>query len=480
MPVTFDKSSPKKNIISLSYLIRNKKTLFVLLLLILSLPLTYRLGQKAVELFISATYKPASLVVSVDRPLRPIRPIWNGVAQGHEESEQRLDKSAPYLRGAGIKYVRIDHLYDGFGVVSRQDGRLSYDWSKLDLLVGDIVAAGAVPFFSLSYMPPEISRGDILDLPRDWGEWGQVIAATVARYSRDYKGGLNNVIYEVWNEPDLFGGWKMYGEKNYTTMYITASRAAAAVPGTKPFKIGGPATTGYYPAWVDGFYKKLDEQVRIDFFSWHRYSADVDDFIKDAESARAQIAPEITRPQDLYISEWGVNAERGSAYDSRWAGAHFLAVITALEDTAIDMALAFEVQDGVQADTQFHGGWGMLTNPKFGPVLKKPRFRALEMVSKLTGDKLTVAGQGSFVTGLAAMDSSGTTRVLAVNYDKNGRHQEVFPLTLAGLSNASYLVTEETLSGRIVKNELVPTEGILRREIALSPSDAVLVTVSKK
>lgn len=459
---------------------KNRKALILVFILAVTLPLSVNLVQKAIQLITGASYKPASLVVAADQPTRPINAIWSGVSQGHEMSNLRLDSTVSLMKGAGVKYVRIDHLYDGFQVVSRQDGRLVYDWTRLDQLVGDILAAGALPFFSVSYMPPAISKGDILDVPNDWGEWGQVVAATVGHYSRDYKGGIPNVIYEIWNEPDLFGGWKMNGTKSYTTLYSTASRAAMGVKGAKPFKIGGPATTGFYPAWVDGFYKKLDDTVRIDFFSWHRYSANVDDFIADATAARNQIAPQITRAQNLYISEWGVNPERGSGYDSIWAGAHFLAVNAALEDSAVDMALAFEVQDGVGAETQFHGGWGMLTNPKYGAVVKKPRFRALEMISKVRGNKLPLAGAGDYVTGLAAADSAGTVRVMAVNYDKAARHKEVFPLTVTGLADMSYIVTEEYLSGRTVRNELVATGGLIRRDIALSASDAVVVTISKK
>jgi hypothetical protein len=139
---------------------------------------------------------------------------------------------------------------------------------------------------------------------------------------------------------------------------------------------------------VTGFYDKLDNTVRIDFFSWHRYSAKIEDFVKDATTAKEMMQTRIARSQDLYISEWGVNPERSSAYDGRWAAAHFLAVNTALEPTAIDLTLAFEVMDGAPGDKKYHGGWGMLTNPKYGPVEKKPRFKALEMISKLDGVKL--------------------------------------------------------------------------------------------
>ncbi len=462
---------------------KNRKSLIMVFGLLVTLPLTVPLAINAWRFLTGASYQAAAIVVDVSQPGLPIRKIWSGAAQGFEklpDSDFRLSSTSGLLKSVGAKYVRIDHIYDGFNVVSKVDGRLKYDWTKLDAIVSDIVGAGATPFFSLSYMPPAISKSDILDFPNDWGEWGQVVAATVGHYSRDYKGGLNNVIYEVWNEPDLFGGWKMGGNKNYLTLYVTAANAANSVKNVKPFKIGGPATTGFYPAWVNGFYDKLDSSVRIDFFSWHRYSADVEDFIKDATTAKQMMETRIARSQDLYISEWGVNPERSSAYDGRWAGAHFLAVNIALSDTVVDLALAFEVMDGAPGDKQFHGGWGMVTNPKYGAVAKKPRFKAWEMISKLDGSRLPLLGNGTYVTGLAAYDERGVVRVLAVNYDESGKHSEVFPITVVGITEGNYSVREEYLSGRVLNTEVNIAGGSLRRDISLGASDAVLLTITKK
>lgn len=461
---------------------KNWKGLVIVFGLLFSLPFTIPLAQNAWKIMTGASFTPAAIVVDASQPGTPLRKIWSGLSQGFEklpESDFRLSATSGLLKSVGTRYVRIDHIYDGFGVVSKVDGRLKYDWTKLDAIVGDIVASGATPYFSLSYMPPAISKGDILDFPNDWGEWGQVVAATVSRYSKEYKGGLSNVIYEVWNEPDLFGGWKMGGPKNYITLYTTAANAANRVSGAKPFKIGGPATTGFYPAWVSGFYDKLDSTVRIDFFSWHRYSAKVEDFVNDVANAKKMMETKIGRSQDLYISEWGVNPERSSAYDGRWAGAHFLAVNTALASTAIDLALAFEVMDGAPADKKYHGGWGMLTNPKYGPVEKKPRFKALEMISKLDGAKLPSVGDGTYVTALAATDSAGVIRVLVTNYDPAGSHDELFPVTIAGLSGGNYSLKEEYLSGRVLNTD-INAGSSLRRDISLNESDAVLLTVTKK
>ena len=462
---------------------KNWRSLAVVFGLVVTLPLTLPLAQNAWRWITGASYQAAAIVTDVSQPQGQVRKIWSGVAQGFEklpEEDFRLGAVSGILKGVGVKYVRIDHLYDGYGVVSKVDGRLKYDWTRLDSLVADIISAGALPYFSLSYMPSAISKSDILDFPNDWGEWGQVVAATVGHYSRDYKGGLSNVIYEVWNEPDLFGGWKMGGSKNYVTLYTSAANAANGVKNTKPFKIGGPATTGFYPAWVDGFYDKLDETVRIDFFSWHRYSMEVEDFVHDAESAKSMMETKIHRAQDLYISEWGVDPERSSAYDSRWAAAHYLAVNTALADTNIDLALAFEVMDGAPGDKQFHGGWGMLTNPKYGAVAKKPRFRAWEMIAKLDGARLPLVGVGTYVTALATYDDKGVIRVMAVNYDSSGKHEEVFPLTIVGVTAGNYSVREEYLSGRVLNTEVSVGGGSLRRDISLNASNAVLLTVTKK
>ncbi|MFH2085592.1 MAG: glycosyl hydrolase [bacterium] len=462
---------------------KNWKSIAIVVGLLVTLPLTLPLAQNAWRWVTGASFQAASIVVDISQPQEPIKRIWEGVAQGFEklpDQDLRLTATTGLLKGARVRYVRIDHVFDGFNVVSRTDGRLKYDWTKLDALVGDIIGAGATPYISLSYMPSAISKSDILDFPNDWGEWGQVVAAIVGHYSRDYKGGLSNVVYEVWNEPDLFGGWRMGGSKNYVSLYSTAARAASGVKGVKPFKIGGPATTGFYPAWVMGFYDKLDNDVRIDFFSWHRYSANVDDFVKDATTAKEMMQTRIARPQDLYISEWGVNPERSSSYDSRWAAAHFLAVNVALSKTNVDMALAFEVMDGAPGDKQFHGGWGMLTNPKYGAVVKKPRFNALELLSKLEGSKLPLLGEGTFVSAIAAYDASGAIRVMAVNYDERGKHSEVFPLAIVGVSPGLYMFKEEYLSGRSLTSEIEVIGGSLRRDILLDPSDAVLLTITRK
>lgn len=467
------------------YFQKNLKTILLVVILLVLLPFTIPLAQQAWKYLTGASYVPANIVVDVSQTNGRVKRVWDGVAQGFEklpDASFRLNGVTSIVKPTGVRYVRIDHVFDGFDVVSRGgDGKLAYNWTKLDAIVGDIASMGAKPFISLSYMPSAISKSDILDFPTNWGEWGQVVAATVGHYSRDYKGGIDGVVYEVWNEPDLFGGWKMGGSKSYVTLYATAANAANNVRGAKSFKIGGPATTGFYPAWVTGFYDKLDENVRIDFFSWHRYDTKIAKFLDDANTASNMMSTRISRPQDLYITEWGINPERGAMYDGRWAAAHYLAVNRALMDTNIDLAFAFEIMDGAPAEKgQFHGGWGMLTNPKYGAVAKKPRFKAWEMLAPINGDRLVLSGEGNYVTGIATRDTNETIRILLVNYDESGKHDEVVPYSMIGMLDGVYSINETYLSGRVVNTEVTVVGGSYTRDILLNDSDAVLLTLARK
>jgi len=437
---------------------------------------TTGLTQKAWEWFTNASYKKAAIVVDVRRSSN-LRRIWEGLAQGFERENLRLNQVNGELKQVKVKYIRIDHVLDGYGTIGRRsDGSLYYNFSKLDLLVNDILKSGAKPFFSLSYMPAVISQGDVTDMPKSWSDYARVVGWFVAHYSKYFHGGIKGVAYEIWNEPDLFGHWKTYGSKNYLTLYTTAVKAAESVRGAKPFLIGGPATTGFYQAWAKDFYTKL--KVRRDFYSWHRYSYQVDDFVKDVEQAQKIIGPLTKRNQKVFITEWGPSSARGKVYDSRLAGAHMVAVIRAMEDTPVDLMMAFEIEDG-QGGSKWHGGWGMLTNPAYGSISAKPRWKVYRFLNSLGEQRLKLIGEGSFVKALASLDKLGVIRVLLVNYDRRGRHSEVFPMAVTGLHDGEYKIVETYLSGRRVEAKTMAVKGSIKREYALDPNEVVLVEIKR-
>src|SRR5207248_188950 len=88
-------------------------------------------------------------------------------------------------------------------------------WSNLDQTISDITSSGAKPFISISPLP---------ETPVNWSDWESKVQNLVKHISGTL--GINNVYYEVGNEPDLFGGWKTYGDKNYLSLYSHSVAAA--------------------------------------------------------------------------------------------------------------------------------------------------------------------------------------------------------------------------------------------------------------
>ena len=193
---------------------RELKKLVPMVLLLVGLGVSLYALPEAVRMLSKASGEKAEIVVDLEAIIGPMPRPWRNLAQGGEEAGNMLDNVVGETKALRPEYIRLDHIYDMYEVVSQDGGGLRYDWSRLDETVRSILEAGAKPFLALSYMPPAISKGDIIDQPRNWGDWEELVKATIEHYSG--RGGLNidGVYYEVWNEPDLFGGWKVYGEKN--------------------------------------------------------------------------------------------------------------------------------------------------------------------------------------------------------------------------------------------------------------------------
>jgi len=401
----------------------------------------------AVKLVSKASGQSANLVFNLEGVIGKTPTPWRNLAQGGEEPGDMIAGVISDVRALKPEYIRIDHIYDAYKVVSRNEGQLVYDWSRLDDAVSSIMATGAKPFFSLSYMPEVIAKGDIVSVARDWNEWGQVVEATIQHYSGINQKNIDGVIYEVWNEPDLFGSFKTYGEKNYLDMYAAAAKAAAKVRGTNLFEIGGPATTGLYKNWLERLIKFVDENnLRMDFISWHRYTTDLEQYEKDVAQARlwAENIPALINLK-FYITEWGFNSENDKGYDEKAGAIHLLAAARTMVGT-VDRAFVFEIKDGPGTE-KYWGRWGLLTNEKYGTPEKKPRYKAIEFINSLFPYRMSVSGEGSWVKSLATINENGDIKIMIANYDPKGTHVEAVPITLENLPKYQFTITRQNFMG---------------------------------
>lgn len=444
--------------------------LFVIIMVVIVIP-------TALQYVGRASGTPANLVFNYEGVLGKLPTPWRNLAQGGEEPKEMLEPVVAAVRTLRPEYIRLDHIYDAFKVVSRVDGQLSYDWSGLDKAVDVILATGAKPFLALSYMPDAISTGDMVSPARDWNDWGQVVQATIQHYSgRDQKN-IDGVIYEVWNEPDLFGGFKTYGDKNYLTMYEVSARAAARVRNVNLFEIGGPATTGLYQNWLERLIKFADaSNLRLDFVSWHRYSFDLEKFEQDAKQARkwAENIPALVNLK-FYVTEWGHNSEVDRGYDGKFGAIQTLAGARAMMG-AIDRTFIFEIKDG-PGNEKYWGRWGLLTHEKFGAPEKKPRYFALAFLNELAPYRLSVAGEGSWVKSIASVDDNGNLKILVLNYDGKGTHTEAVPMTFENLPKGTFKFTRTDFLGSTRSIDVATSAATWKTSELFSPNSAAIFTV---
>ncbi len=444
--------------------------LLVIVVVVVAIPNAVRLASKA-------SGEPANLVYNIEGMLGKMPTPWRNLAQGGEEPTDMIANIVPEVKALSPEYIRIDHIYDAYKVVSKNGGELVYDWSRLDGAVNSILATGAKPFLSLSYMPDVVAKGDMVSPAKDWKEWGQVVGATIQHYSGIDQKNIDGVIYEVWNEPDLFGGYKTYGELNYLDMYAASARAAANVRGTNLFEIGGPATTGLYQNWLERLIKYVDEnKLRMDFVSWHKYTTDLTLFEKDVRSARswAENIPALVNLK-YYVTEWGFDSENNKGYDERSAAIHFLAASRTMVG-AVNRAFVFEIKDGPGTE-KYWGRWGMLTHEKYGKPEPKPRYKAMEFINNLYPYRLSVSGEGSWVKSLASINDDGDIKIMVANYDPKGTHVEAVPMTLENLPKGEFTITRQNFMGESRSLQVATTSATWKTSEYFEPNSAAMFTI---
>ncbi|MBI4067708.1 hypothetical protein HY407_04975 [Candidatus Gottesmanbacteria bacterium] len=458
-----------------------RKILWVIYLIfgIISVPLLVSLAKTAQVYISKAGGSNANIVIDTKTTLGNFPRTWSALAQGGEEPPPMLKNVVADIKALNPSYIRIDHIYDLYLVVSKADGRLKFDFTKLDETVSHILATGALPFLSLSYMPTDVAvDGNTTSPPNNWTDWETIVRETIEHYSGRNNKNLANVYYEVWNEPDLFGNWSTSGERDYRLLYFHSVVAANQSRDSNTFFIGGPAYTHLNSNFMSEFMKYVSSNnLRLDFLSWHRYTTDPSVFLVEAQKARnilSNYPNYANRP--LVISEWGIDSENNPFYDTSVSAAFD---ITAIKEMLglVKLAFAFEIKDGPSPEGKaYWGRWGLITH-KQGGLVKKPRYHALKMLDNMKGARVSLRGEGSWVRGFATKDGE-TIIVILANYDKEGLHAENVPVTFNSLPSSYYTLKSTHLNGVTKQNELVVTTGTLSQNFLLNANDIVLIELT--
>lgn len=425
-----------------------------------------------------ATGKPATIVVDASSVLseKIDSTFFHAFAQGGEETGNMLSPVEKEVTALKPKWIRIDHIYDYFDIVKKDNQTITFDFSRLDLTLDTIRATGAIPVISLSYMPPAIAKdGKVINPPENWDDWALVIQKTIEHISGLTGKNISGVFYEVWNEPDheQFGGWKLTGEKNYLTLYHYAAKGAGQVKQAQPFSLGGPSTTGLYKNWI---IKLIEAGDRIDFLSWHSYLLEPVRFSQDQRNVISWLLPypNFTLLPKL-ITEYGFTGAKDSRYGTPFSSAYTAAVFRQLVSGNPMALFTFQLKDGPGQEKG--DGWGLIGHESSGRTLK-PRYYVYSLLDRMAGNRVLLTGEGTWVTGLASKQNT-TIRIMLINFDAFGNHTETVPVTVTNLPNGTYTYTQQYLQGvtpgESQKLTEVVTDGKLKKQIFMPAQTLVLI-----
>ena len=315
-----------------------------------------------------------------------------------------------YIRGHGL-FCDDMAIYQSFtdpqGVTHE-----GCNFTYLDQVVDDYLAAGIRPFLELGFMPAKLASGGQTIFywkgnttpPKDEAKWVALVRATLS-HLRDRYGEAEVSAWpcEVWNEPNLPGFWKDADKPAYLRLYeITSAAVKAVLPG---MSVGGPAICGGEGSqeWIRDFLNFCAQKdLPVDFVSRHAYMGQtperrarylyhemcrVEDTVEEMRASR-EIIDSFPRYRGIpmHITEFNTSYNPFCPiHDTPLNAVKVAGLLARLGDVAASYSYwtfgdVFEEQ-GVPP-TPFHGGFGLMADS----MIPKPTLWAFHFFNRLAGE----------------------------------------------------------------------------------------------
>ncbi len=189
----------------------------------------------------------------------------------------------------------------------------NYDFTLTDKYMDAIRLSGTKIFYRLgSKIEHEVKKYGTLP-PKDFKKWAVICEHIIAHMNEGWADGHRYGIeyWEIWNEPDgaaddapyvakkTWGGTR---EQFYDFYEVVSKHLKEKYPN---LKIGGPALCGADPDWTKPFLKRITENnIPLDFFSWHGYCTDVRGFVNEARLVRKMLDEAGLFNTESIFNEW--------------------------------------------------------------------------------------------------------------------------------------------------------------------------------
>ncbi len=393
---------------------------------------TAKPAQRHIELDVAEATSPLDrffdLSVGSDFPGTLIR----------DDNQLQLKKTVDEL---GFRYIRFHAIFhDVLGTVRIENGKIIYDWTRIDQLYDDLLARRIKPFVELSFTPNAMktSENKIFYWQGNTSHplspaWRNLVDAFIRHLEQRYgQAEVRTWFFEVWNEPNLSGFWEGADQKAYFELYDLTSNTIKAIDPN--LRVGGPSTAG--AAWVPEFLDHVAQSgAAVDFVTTHTYgvnggfldengkedtklSSSPSAIVGDVRRVRQEIKASKFSDLPLYFTEWSTSyTPRDLVHDSYISAPYVLSKLKATEGLVQGMSYwtytdLFE--EPGPPPTPFHGGFGLLNREG----IPKPAYFAYKYLHALRGNEVPVEDSHVFA---AAEDE----RVSAVIWDFQQPQQKV-------------------------------------------------------
>lgn len=241
------------------------------------------------------------------------------------------------------------------------DEPASYNFAPTDALLANVRALGAEVYFRVGRsatgnLGPGGDGSGIFDgnyVPDDFDKYADVVRHVVMHYNKGWANGFEYGIryFEIWNEPDFLPFWAGTGEQ-YHELYGKLALAVKSVD--QSLLVGGPANAMFNDrkGTRASFLQYLsDNQLPLDFYSFHRYtnsSNDPLDYARIAQSYREELDRFGFTSTRIINSEYGTSLLPDDPLIGGDAGrAAFAAqALIFMQDAPVDRALSYMILIG--------------------------------------------------------------------------------------------------------------------------------------
>ena len=261
----------------------------------------------------------------------------------------------------------------------------NYDFVFTDHYLDNIRRAGTEVFFRLGQTIEHGPKKYGVLPPKDFAKWARVCEHVIRHYNEGWGWGVDNewttkniawsnqfniAYWEIWNEPDLdpsngapprnprcWGGTVT----NFFHLYETAAKhIKGKFPG---LKVGGPALA-WNMVWGDQFLAYCrDNEVPLDFFSWHIYATEPARITDRCVQARKMLDKYGFGKTESILNEW--NYVKGWTDDFKYSlevesgcfnqkcAAFIMATMVDCQSRPLDMLMFYDARIGTGMNSMF-------------------------------------------------------------------------------------------------------------------------------